>query len=78
MMLMLRKRNYTIGEVALNRVLDITDVRRKDPNFANAREIRNILDQVIMCQNLRCSGTEDNEIGLIDVNKYIFIFKGLV
>ena len=71
MMLMLRKRNYTIGEVALNRVLDITDVRRKDPNFANAREIRNILDQVIMCQNLRCSGTDDNEIGLIDVNKYI-------
>lgn len=70
-MLMLRKRKYTIGEAALSRMLDITDVRRKDPNFANAREIRNILDQVIMCQNLRCAGTEDTEIGIVDVNKYI-------
>ena len=70
-MLMLKKRKYTIGEAALIRLLDITDVRRKDPNFANAREIRNILDQVIMCQNLRCAGTEDTEIGIVDVNKYI-------
>ena len=70
-LLMLGKRKYTIGEAALNRMLDITDVRRKDPNFANAREIRNILDQVIMCQNLRCAGTEDTEIGTVDVNKYI-------
>ena len=70
-MLMLKKRKYTIGETALSRMLDITDVRRKDPNFANAREIRNILDQVIMCQNLRCAGTEDTEIGIVDVNKYI-------
>ena len=70
-MLMLKKRKYTIGEAALSRMLDITDVRRKDPNFANAREIRNILDQVIMCQNLRCAGTEDTEIGIVDVNKYI-------
>lgn len=70
-MLMLRKRKYMIGEAALGRMLDITDVRRKDPNFANAREIRNILDQVIMCQNLRCAGTEDTEIGIVDVNKYI-------
>ncbi|MBP3646452.1 MAG: AAA family ATPase [Clostridia bacterium] len=70
-MLMLRKRKYTIAESALSRLLDISDVRRKDPNFANAREIRNLLDQVIMCQNLRCAGTEDTEIGIIDVNKYI-------
>lgn len=70
-MLMLKKRKYTIGDAALSRMLDITDVRRKDPNFANAREIRNILDQVIMCQNLRCAGTEDTEIGIVDVNKYI-------
>jgi SpoVK/Ycf46/Vps4 family AAA+-type ATPase len=70
-MLMLKKRKYTIGEAALSRMLDITDVRRKDPNFANVREIRNILNQVIMCQNLRCVGTEDTEIGIVDVNKYI-------
>ena len=69
--LMLTKRKYSMGDAALNRMLDITDIKRKDPNFANAREIRNILDQVIMCQNLRCAGTEDSELGLVDVNKYI-------
>lgn len=70
-LLMLGKRDYAIGEAALNRILDITDIKRKEPNFANAREIRNILDQVIMCQNLRCAGTNDKEIGLVDVNRYI-------
>ena len=70
-LLMLQKRNYTLSEAVLNKFLDITDVRRKDPNFANAREIRNILDQVIMCQNLRCVGTGETEIGMIDVNHYI-------
>ena len=69
--LMLKKRNYTMSDAAMSRMLDITDIKRKDPNFANAREIRNILDQVIMCQNLRCAGIEDMEVGLVDVNKYI-------
>ncbi len=69
--LMLKNRRYTIGEAALARILDITDIRRKEPNFANARELRNILDQVIMCQNLRCAGTTDRELGLADVERYI-------
>ncbi len=69
--LMLRNRRYVIGDVAMNRILDITDIKRKDPNFANAREIRNVLDQVIMCQNMRVAGTDDNELGIVDVNKYI-------
>lgn len=68
---MLQSRQYTIGDAAMERILDITDIKRKEPNFANAREIRNILDQVIMCQNLRCIGTADKEIGVADVNKYI-------
>ena len=68
---MLKKRQYSIGDAAMNRILDITDIKRKEPNFANAREIRNILDQVIMCQNVRCLGTDDKELGLVDVNKYI-------
>ncbi len=70
-LLMLKKRKYSIGEAAMSRILDITDIKRKDANFANAREIRNILDQAIMCQNLRAAGTEDMEIGLADVNRYI-------
>lgn len=69
--LMLKNRNYSIGATAMDRILDITDVKRKEPNFANAREIRNILDQVIMCQNMRTAGTDDDELGLVDVNKYI-------
>lgn len=68
---MLSHRKYSIMEPAINRILDITDIKRKDPNFANAREIRNILDQVVMCQNLRCAGLDDKSIGLVDVNKYI-------
>ena len=69
--MILKNRHYTIGDTALSRILDITDIKRKDPNFANAREIRNILDQVIMCQNLRCAGSDDTELGIVDVNKYI-------
>ena len=69
--LMLQHRGYSMGESAMSRILDVTDIKRKDPNFANAREIRNILDQVIMCQNMRCAGIEDHEIGIVDVNKYI-------
>ncbi len=69
--LMLEKRRYTVSETAMERILDITDIRRREPNFANAREVRNLLDGIIMCQNLRCVGTEDNELGIIDINKYV-------
>lgn len=69
--MMLHKRGYTMDESAMSKILDITDVKRKEPNFANAREIRNILDQVIMCQNVRCMGTDNKELGLADVHKYI-------
>lgn len=69
--LVLEKRHYTISDTGMNRILDITDVKRKEPNFANAREIRNLLDQVIMCQNLRCAGREEKELGLVDVERYI-------
>lgn len=68
--LMLENRKYTISDSAMDKILDITDVKRKDENFANAREIRNILDQVIMCQNLRTT-EDDKEIAIADVNKYI-------
>jgi len=69
--LMLKKRGYSIMDAAMAKILDITDVKRKNPNFANAREIRNILDQVIMCQNIRVNGSDDKELGVSDVNKYI-------
>lgn len=69
--LMLKQRGYTITDAAMDRILDVTDAKRKEPNFANAREIRNIVEQVIMCQNLRSVGEEDREIGMVDVDRYL-------
>lgn len=69
--LMFKNRKYSISDAAMDKVLDITDVRRKDPNFANAREIRNIIDQVVMNNSLRCIGSEERHVEIVDVNKYI-------
>lgn len=69
--LMLLKMQYTMSERAMDRILDITDVLRKNEDFANAREMRNILEQVVMCQNLRCAGTRDKTLEIVDVNRYI-------
>ena len=69
--LMLNSKGYSAGHPVMNRMLDIADVKRKESNFANAREMRNILDQVIMCQNLRVLNRSEKELGIVDVNKYI-------
>ena len=68
----LTSKQYSISDDALIRFLDIMEYFRKQPNFANARTVRNVIDQVIMNQNLR---TEDNEndslIILEDVEDYL-------
>lgn len=69
--LMLDKKGYSISEEAMSRILDITDVRRKEPDFSNARELRNILDQVMISQNLRCMDASDKKLEIVDVNTYI-------
>lgn len=69
--LMLKNRGYSASDAAKDRMLDITDHTRKDPNFANAREMRNIIEQVIMCQNMRCAGTDDKTLEIVDVNTYM-------
>ena len=68
---MLENKGYVIREDALNLVLDLTDHFRKQDNFANARTVRNILDQVIMNQNLRTEDEGGNDIILSDVQDYI-------
>lgn len=68
---MLNKNGYNISDSAFEKALDITDIKRKDQNFANAREVRNMMDQIIMCQNIRVAGADNHEIEIIDVNKYI-------
>lgn len=65
------RNGYSLDQKARERMLDIADVRRKEPNFANAREIRNILEQATMCHELRTSDDSDKEIGLTDVEQYI-------
>ena len=68
---MLESKGYVIRDDALKLVLDLTDHFRKQDNFANARTVRNILDQVIMNQNLRTEDEGGNDIILSDVQDYI-------
>ncbi len=68
----LTKRGYSIDEAALERVLDIAEYFRNQPNFANARTVRNILDQIIMNQNLRTEDSaSDSSIIMDDVEDYL-------
>ena len=67
--LILSKKKYTITPEAKEKILDITDHLKKDPNFANARVVRSILDEVIMCLNVR--NIVSKEITIVDVDKYI-------
>ena len=68
----MKKKKYEIDEPALNRLLDVTEYYRNRPNFANARTVRNILNQVIMNQNLRTEDTDgDNLIVVDDVEDYL-------
>ena len=69
--LMLDKDNYLVSEDALSKMLDITDVLRKNPDFANARDARNILQQCEMNLNLRSPDGSNRTIFIEDVNKYI-------
>lgn len=54
-------------------LLDITEYYRTKSNFANARTVRNILEQVIMNQNLREDeeNHKDNLLMLSDVQDYL-------
>jgi len=65
-------KKYTLEDDALDLIVKIADYYRQRPNFANARTVRNILDQVIMNQNLRTEGEEENYTIIIDdVNDYL-------
>lgn len=68
----LEKQGYTIDDDTLERVLDITEYYRGLPNFANARTVRNVLNQVIMNQNLRTEDMgEDSVVIINDVEDYL-------
>ena len=68
----LEKKGYSIDNAALNRLLDIMEYFRNLPNFANARTVRNVLDQVIMNQNLRTEDVDDDSAIIVeDVDDYL-------
>ena len=67
----LSRKKYEISNDALQLVLDVSEYYRNRPNFANARTIRNILDQVIMNQNLRTEDAPDCMIMRSYVQDYI-------
>jgi Holliday junction resolvasome RuvABC ATP-dependent DNA helicase subunit len=66
------KKGYTLEDNATQKFLDVVEHYRNQPNFANARTVRNVLDQVIMNQNLRTEDEEGNSIIILsDVEDYI-------
>lgn len=68
----LEKKGYSIDDEALNRLLDIMEYFRSRPNFANARTVRNVLDQVIMNQNLRTEDENGDSVIIVDdVDDYL-------
>lgn len=67
--MMLKGTSYIIKEDVKEFILDVLEMLKKDPNFANAREVRNLIEQVIMNLNLR--DFKSKEILLCDVEKYI-------
>lgn len=69
-LLMAKKQGYTITDDALEGIARITDIKREMPGFANARDVRNILQQVIMNSSVRTMGTDEKSIVLSDVTEY--------
>jgi hypothetical protein len=67
------KKKYVFEEEALFRLLDVIEYYRHNSNFANARTVRNVIDQIILNQNLRTDeeDCENNTIILSDVEDYI-------
>lgn len=68
----LAKKRYVIEDSALDRFLDVIEYFRNQPGFANARTVRNTIDQVLLNQNLRTEDVEgDNTIIVDDVDDYL-------
>jgi len=69
---MVKKLDYTIDILATNKIIEIAEVKRNEPNFANAREIRNILEKVLLYQAIRTKDLiDDRHITVDDVLEYI-------
>jgi Cdc6-like AAA superfamily ATPase len=66
------KKEYIFEDDALELFSDVVERYRKKPNFANARTVRNVLEQVILNQNLRAEDDANNiKIVLQDIEDYV-------
>ena len=75
--IMLSKKKYEITDEAKNKLLDVFKSKTKAKNFANARTIRNILENLIEIQAVRTIENDDLDnaderiIRIEDVEQYI-------
>ena len=73
---MLTKKNYEITDEAKNKLLAILELQSKSQHFANARTVRNILDELVEIQAVRTMEDEKPEndservIRIEDVEQY--------
>ncbi len=73
----LEKRKYEIEPKAKELLIDYVDSLRKTPNFSNAREIRNSVEQALMYQAVRTFENDSNNNLIIedDILNYLNDFK---
>ncbi len=71
--LFLKKDNYTMEEAGVNKLLEyIKNCRLGQPDFANAREIRESLQKIEIIQAIRTSSTQDDRtLTLGDVEAFV-------
>lgn len=74
--IMLKKKNYEITDEAKNKLFNIFELQSKSKHFANARTVRNILDDLVEIQAVRTIEDENPEndseriIRIEDVQQY--------
>lgn len=68
--LMLSKTKYTMSDDVLSETINIVEKERGLPGFANARNVRNILEQLYGYQATRTLGTKDFNITMEDIEAY--------
>ena len=71
--MMLKSKNYTMADDAVSELARVIDLLRANPDFGNARGVRNILESVYEIQALRTYNEkilDSNLIKLADIREY--------
>lgn len=70
-MLMYKNKGYEMSNDSLDEIIKILSIVRQQPNFSNAREVRNLLESIYEIQALRTSDNPSNMIiTLTDIKDY--------